>query len=221
MILVVTGLRREARIAESPFAITVSGGGDQDGLRRRIDAALLAPVRGIVSFGIAGALSPALRPGDCVLATAIVDGKQTFPCDEAWRNRVAQEFAGTKTGAITGTDSILATAAEKSAWFQKTGAIAADMESHVAARAADTRGLPFLAIRTISDASTRALPSAALSAMKPGGGLDALAVARSILADPAQIPGLIRTGRESEKAFSALLRCRRVIGVSFAFPDLG
>jgi hopanoid-associated phosphorylase len=221
MILAVTGLRREARIVESPLIRTISGGGDGVSLKRQLDAALREPVKGIVSFGVAGALASALQPGDCVLASQIVDNGETFMCETSWLRDAARRMPDAQIGAIAGSATILSTAAQKSELYRKTGAIAADMESQLVARAARARGLPFLAIRTISDAADRALPPAALAALKPDGGLDAWAIARSLLTRPRQIPDLMRTGRESEKAFAALLRSRNLLGRLLAFPDLG
>jgi len=221
MLLAVTGLRREARIAESECVKAISGGGDRTSLEAQLALALQEPMQGIVSFGIAGALAPTLKPGDCVIASHVIDGETVYDCNAAWLNAVAARMSDAQIGAIAGSQFILADIAAKEALFAKTGASAVDMESHVAARAARERALPFLAIRTISDAADRALPPAALAALKPDGALDIAGIARSLLAKPAQIPALIRTGRESEQAFVALFRCLDLLGRLFAFPDLG
>jgi hopanoid-associated phosphorylase len=220
-LLVVTGLRREANIAAREHIVTVSGGGNRESLERQIAAALDNPIRGIVSFGIAGALAPHLKPGDCIVASHVIDGDQIFSCDEAWLRAVAAKLPDAQIATMAGTDSILADVAGKTALYARTGAAAADMESHIAARAARAKNLPFIVLRTISDGADRALPPATLAALKPDGTLDAFAIARSLLAKPGQIPSLIRTGRESEQAFAGLLRCRGRLGPLFAFPDLG
>jgi hopanoid-associated phosphorylase len=221
MLLVVTGLTREARIAASDFAQTICGGGNEARLNERLNAALRKPFRGIVSFGVAGALAPALKPGDCVLASQVFDGDDIHVCNGAWLKAAAARMPDAQIGAIAGSQKILARIPDKAALYRKTGALAVDMESQIASRAARKHNLPFLGVRTISDASDRALPPAALVAIKPDGRLDGFAIARSILARPTQIPDLIRTGRESEKAFAALLRSRSLLGRLFAFPDLG
>ena len=114
--------------------------------------------------------------------------------------------------AIAGSRTILADVDAKAALLRRTGAAAVDMESHIAARAARDHGLPFVAVRTISDGAYHTLPPAALVALKPDGRIDFPALVRSLLAQPAQIPGLIRTARKSERAFAALLRCRSLLG---------
>jgi adenosylhomocysteine nucleosidase len=221
MLLAVTGLRREARIVESADVTAISGGGSRVSLQQQIDIALRSPISGIVSFGIAGALAPGLKPGDCIIASRVIDASEAFPCDAVWLKEVASRMPDAHVGAIAGSPTILADIGDKAALYSNTGAAAVDMESHIAARAAREHGLPFIAIRTISDAAERALPPAALAALKPDGGIDMFAIARSILARPAQIPALIRTGRESEKAFAALFRCLGLLGPRLAIPDVG
>jgi adenosylhomocysteine nucleosidase len=220
-LLAVTGLRREARIVASDSVIAISGGGDRDSLTWQIESALRAPVRGIVSFGIAGALAPALEPGDLVIASCVIHGNETFPSHAGWLKAIMARLPDAHLEAIAGSHTMLTNAAEKSALYRMTGAAAVDMESHIAARAAQRRGLPFVAIRTISDAAERALPPAALAALKPDGGVDIFGVARSLVARPAQIPALIRTARESERAFAALLGCLSLLGPRLACPDTG
>lgn len=221
MLLAVTGLRREARIVENDFVLAVSGGGNRASLERQIETALRSGISGIISFGVAGALAPELKPGDCIVASGIVDGDQTFSCDENWFQAVAIRLPEKRIATIAGSQSILADSGQKHALHLKTGAAAVDMESHIAARAARARSLPFITIRTISDAADRVLPPAALSALKPDGKIDMFGVVQSLIARPGQIPALVRTASESERAFAALLRCFRLLGPRLAFPDLG
>lgn len=221
MLLAVTGLRREARIVQSDAVMSVSGGGDRTSLERQLAEALREPVKGVVSFGLAGGLAPMLGPGDCVFATRVIDGDETFACNPRWLAAALQRFPEAQSGAILGSYTAIADAAQKARLFQATGALAVDMESHIAARAARDCGLPFIAIRAISDGAAHTLPPAALSALKPDGGIDAFGVTRSLLARPQQIPALIRTARESEKAFATLFRCFDRLGRFLAFPDLG
>jgi hopanoid-associated phosphorylase len=214
-ILVATGLQREGRILRGAGLRVVLGGGDHARLAAELDQAAPA-ARGIISIGIAGALAPGLRPGDWVVADA-VDGMAT---DAAWAARLADAI-GAARGAIAGSDTMLADAAGKAALHRATGALAVDMESHVAARAAVRHGLPFAAARVISDAAARSLPPAARVGMRPDGGMDLPAVLRSLLADPRQLPALIRTGLDAERAFRALLRGRHRLGPGLGGPMLG
>lgn len=215
MILAATGLMREARILRGPGVRVIPGGGDQQRLEAELDQA--APeAAGIISIGIAGALASGLRPGDWVVADAVGE----VPADPGWTARLAEALSA-RRGSIVGADAMVAEAAGKAALHQATGALAVDMESHVAARVAQRHGLPFAAARVISDAADRTLPRAARVGMRPDGAMDLYAVLRSLAADPRQLPALIRTGIEAERAFRALLRSHHRLGPGLAGPVLG
>jgi adenosylhomocysteine nucleosidase len=64
------------------------------------------------------------------------------------------------------------------------------------------------------------LPPAVLVGMKSDGGMDLPAVLRSLLANPGQLPALIRTGLEAERGFRALLGGHRRLGPRLGGPDL-
>jgi adenosylhomocysteine nucleosidase len=113
------------------------------------------------------------------------------------------------------------TTAEKADLHQTTGALAVDMESHIVARVAQRRHLPFTATRVICDPAHHALPPAARIAMKADGGIDLAAVLRSLLAQPSQLPALALTGWEAERSFRSLLRGHRRLGPGLCGPDLG
>jgi hopanoid-associated phosphorylase len=213
-IIAATGLLREARILASPGVEVVPGGGDAARLEAALDR--LAPgARGIISIGIAGALAPGLRPGDWVVAEAVL-GDGTIATDAAWAARLAAALPGARLGTMLGQDTMAAEAAEKAALHRATGALTVDMESHVAARVARRHGLPLAAARVVSDAAGRTLPPAARLGMRPDGGMDLPAVLRALLASPGQLPALVRTGWEAERAFRALLRGHRLAGPGLA-----
>ena len=177
-------------------------------------------VRGIISIGIAGALSPSLNAGDSVVASAILADGMRLETDTAWATHLRQTLRDTVSGTITGAEKIAATAEEKSAIYRQTGADAVDMELHVAARIAHERSMPFVALRAISDRADHTLPHAARVAMKPSGGIALGRVLQSVVSRPHQIPALVRTNRETEKAFSALLRCLDALEPGFSCPYL-
>lgn len=221
MILIATGLKREARILAGPDATVVAGGGDSARLESEL-AAAIAGATGIVSMGLCGALAEGLRPGDWVVADSVRfrGDEQSFKCNPAWTARLARGL-GARTGAVIGSGAIIADAAEKRAAQAETGALAVDMESHVAATVAARYGLPFAVARVVSDASDRSLPKAAQAGMAADGSMDVGAVIRALAADPRQLPDLLRVGREAEVAFRALGRGRHLLGPGIGRPDLG
>jgi hopanoid-associated phosphorylase len=209
-ILAVCGLQRERHILGKPGVEVAVGAGDLD--RLAVDK------RGVISIGIAGALAPGLRPGTWVVAAAVRDGGDLLPTDPDWTARLIERLPAVERGTLLGLDAIAATAAQKAELYRKSGAIAVDMESHLAARVAHRHGLPFAAARVISDAAHRTLPKAARVGMRLDGGVDIPAVLGSLLVQPWQLPALLRTGWEAEQAFRALLRGHRMLGVGLAGP---
>ncbi len=223
MILVACGLQREANILRGLGVIAIPGGGD----RARLEAVLEGQAAGaamIVSAGIAGALDPALKAGDVVIdlpeysredgnpesqamAPVALDPRVRGGTEEMIRAALPQALYGQ----IIGQDHIAATAAEKAALYAATGALAVDMESHIAAQVAARHGLPFLAIRTISDTADESLPPAALVGMNPDGSMALGKVLASLARQPGQLPALIRTGQSVEAAFRALKKVAAAI----------
>jgi hopanoid-associated phosphorylase len=222
MIVAVTGLVREARIVRGKRVVTLTGGGDALGLKRQLDTVLPeGGVSGVISIGIAGGLSPDLRPGHVVIGSEVVIGTERYETDADWLQRMWRAIPRSKPGIVAGSDSVIMHRPEKTALYERTGAVAVDMESHIAARAAHQYKKPFAVLRVVCDPGDRTLPPAALIAMKPDGSVDTQAVLRSVIAHPQQIPGLLYLARDSATAFRTLLRCRNFLGDGLAGPDLG
>ena len=210
----------EARIVAGPRVLAVSGTGDALVLERALKAAVAKQVSAIISFGVAGGLAPGLAAGSKLVARAIIseDGARYYS-DPAWSRRLADALGGATIGDIAGVDAPVAGCAEKRALHSKTGAHAADTESHVAARIAAAYGLPFAAFRVVADPADRQLPHAALVAVRPDGSIALGAIAGSILRDPRQVPQLLRIALDARAAFAALFRGRKVIAGTLGFSD--
>jgi adenosylhomocysteine nucleosidase len=210
----------EARIVAGPRVLAVSGTGDALVLERALKAAVAKQVSAIISFGVAGGLAPGLAAGSKLVARAIIseDGARYYS-DPAWSRRLADALGGATIGDIAGVDAPVAGCAEKRALHNKTGAHAADTESHVAARIAAAYGLPFAAFRVVADPADRQLPHAALVAVRPDGSIALGAIAGSILRDPRQVPQLLRIALDARAAFAALFRGRKVIAGTLGFSD--
>jgi hopanoid-associated phosphorylase len=206
-VLAVVGLQREAKLV-ARYATVVTP--------RSLDAA--PAVTAIISIGIAGALAPDLAVGDVVIAERVVTANEIFETDAKWTARLAGALPNARIGALLGRGAIAESAEIKAMLRESTGADAVDMESHLAARAAMERGVPFAALRVISDGADHSLPPAALVAMKPDGSIALGCVLLSVLRKPSQIPALIRTGGESEKAFAVLERCVGALGSNLRGP---
>jgi adenosylhomocysteine nucleosidase len=224
-VLIVTGLQREASIAAGPGITVVCSSSNPRQLRELMTTFDPASVRGIVSFGVAGGLDPELKSGDVVVATEIVAS------DKRWRavssmgdNLVSLPGRGRQkivSGILAGSEDVVLGQASKVALRAATGAAAVDMESHIAAAYAEDNGLPFAAVRVISDPASRALPALAMDALKPDGKVDVWKVMRGIAANPTAIPALVFAGRDFNRALRSLSGCRRLLlGGSLVSADL-
>src|SRR5579872_7341333 len=140
-VLAVTGLSKEAEMAGVAGVVAVAGGGDADGLAAKLNA-LHGDISGVISIGLAGALSPLLQVGDVVIADQVITGTEKWDCHEGWRVRLMSRLSHAHQGRLFGSDVIIAQAETKSGLHRTTGALAVDMESQVAARFAAARNLP-------------------------------------------------------------------------------
>lgn len=219
-VIAVTGLKTEARIIAGPRVLPISCGGDSAGLARALEKAVAKNPSAIISFGVAGGLAPGLAPGSKLVARSIIaeDGAR-YHGDPVWSKRLSGLLGGVMIADIAGVDAPLAGHEEKHALHLKTGAHAADMESHIAARIAAAYNLPFAAYRVVADPAHRRLPHAALVALKPDGSVAFGAIAQSLLRDPSQIPQLLRTAHDAQAAFLALFRSRKLLASALGFSE--
>jgi len=164
----------------------------------------------LISFGVAGALDPQLRPGDLLVADTIVSGDgNRYDTTPAWSDGVARTFEAATTvrrGVIATTETPIITAEAKRSTGRALGAIAVDMESARVAAAAARGGIPFIAIRAIGDPASRDLPKAALAGLAPDGATRPAAVIAQLALRPWDLLSLIQLGKETARALKTLRR---------------
>jgi hopanoid-associated phosphorylase len=219
MIAVICGMRSEAALLPRGTAFACTGGN----AARAYDEAqrLLAEgAAGLLSFGIAGGLDPALRPGDLIVGTGVVVGDHTLPCDAAWAERLHAAVPGAKPGAIYGAANAVTFPAEKDSLFRRTRAVAVDLESAGMALACAEAGRPCAVLRAIADPASRAIPPSALKGLTPMGRIDSLPVLRSLLANLGEAGGLMRLGMETRTALGSLADAARRLGPALGFEAL-
>src|SRR5262249_57543705 len=105
LLIIVVGLAFEARIAAGPGMHVVCGG-DSRHLSATLAAAiaearmLFGDCPGIISFGVAGGLAPQLRPGACVIGSAILSGSNRMPTNHIWSQQLLQTFPAPVSGIL-------------------------------------------------------------------------------------------------------------------------
>jgi adenosylhomocysteine nucleosidase len=218
-VVVVCGLAMEAKIAAGTDTVVVCSG-DRKSLTAELQDAVTATTRGIVSFGLAGGLTLAMRPGACVVANAVLALNEAFTADPDWADRMLARLPTAMHADLAAVDRPRQLPSEKRALHTRTGAVAVDMESHVAARVARERKLPFAALRVVVDPAEQIVPKAAVAGHRPDGTADVRAVMSALWERPSDLPAVLRLAFDAWTASRALLRCRRQLGNGFALLDV-
>src|SRR5438045_9608015 len=216
-VLCTSGLAAEARVARAAGFQVVGGAGCTERVTALVtDASRDATC--LVSFGVAGGLSPHLKPGHVILAAEVIGDDHHWRPNERFQQQIRGLGGriGALEGAVLGSRAILATEDDKMRAWRETGAVAVDLESAIVARAAAAAGIPFLVLRTIADPSTRDLPPAALIPLAENGTPAFIRVAAEVVRRPQQIASLFRLAREARQALTALAGPARALRLAFA-----
>ena len=167
---------------------------------------------GLVSWGMAGGLDPALQAGMICLPSVIVSrAGASFTTADRWRQRVLDVIGPGRPvvgGRLLTSAVAIGDVAGKIAAFRDTGAAAVDMESLAVAEVAVAHGLPFLSVRAIVDTAADELPRAVLDASSDG----PLCLSRlllGVLRSPPQILPLLRLARRYSAATRSLAAVAR------------
>jgi hopanoid-associated phosphorylase len=217
MVLVISGMTSEESIAlADPGTVSVLSGGDAATLQKNLAAIDPASIKAVISFGVAGALNPALKAGNIVIADHVITDDGTLYTTDAAVSAAA--YAPLKkhrltvfSGAMVGSALEHYTSQDKAALFAKTGATAVDMESGAAAAYAQAHNLPFAVIRTISDPQSLSFPKAVRDALQPDGSIDFSAVLADLFQDPSQLGSLIEVAFDAMDAFARLQRVGHLV----------
>jgi adenosylhomocysteine nucleosidase len=96
---VVTGLKSEAKLLKGLGLTCVSTGGQAREARRKIDHLIAEGATGLVSFGIAGALSPELRTGDLIVADMVAnDIGEVWQTHQPWLDALLASIEPVRNG---------------------------------------------------------------------------------------------------------------------------
>jgi adenosylhomocysteine nucleosidase len=209
----VTGLVQEARIAAGPGMAVICSSSDPHQLRALLTVFDPTTIRGVISFGVAGGLDPSLKSGDVVVADEVMAGENRWLAGFALNDDLIGRLTvglGRRVvrGGLAGVEDVVVAQASKGALRNETGAAAVDMESHIAAAYATEAGLPFAALRVISDPASRALPALARNAIKPNGDIDLGMILRGVVRNPRTLRALVSTGIDFNRALRSLRGCR-------------
>jgi adenosylhomocysteine nucleosidase len=165
-------------------------------------AAVFRP-EAVISTGFCGALDPALRVADVVVATSVAAADLRYP---ALPVATAPHH---HSGVVCSIDHVAQTADEKRR-LRASGAIAVEMEAAGVAARAQARGLPFYCIRVVTDLAGETMANDFNAVLRADGHFDTMVILREALRRPlARLPELCRLRQRS-------VRAARVLGDFFA-----
>ena len=173
-------------------------------------------VEALLSFGVAGGLDPALKPGTLLLSERVLVDGTAIPVDTVWRDRWAAMMPSALGGTLLSVDGAVESPVIKERLHSETGAIAIDMESGWVARVARDRKVPFLVARAVADRASDAVPNYALDALDSAGKPRVGVVLWGLIRQPWTLPNLLSLGRGSVLAHRALLTA---VEATMADPD--
>jgi adenosylhomocysteine nucleosidase len=148
----------------------------------------------VVLAGFGGALDPDLVVGDVIIARDVIDQIGVIrPCH-------ASPHA---TGRVLTVDRLIASIEEKAALAKAHQATVCDMESSVVADLCAAAGVPFVAVRAISDTARQPL-SPTLDRLIVNGRVSIAAAARAVVAEPTILRDFHRLHRDTRMAAQRL-----------------
>ena len=227
---IITGVRREADclagldLDGEAVDIRVAGADPQRATELAFDAAAKG-AKGLLSFGLCGALDPDLPAASILLPSRVIAaGGRALTCDPDWTGRLAEALGDMVTQAdvtLAHTTVIVAGPRRKSVLRANTGAAAVDMESYAVGQAARKAGVPFAIIRAVSDTAETRLPEWTDEIVSSSGGTNGLRLLKNLATHPGDFGKLLALGRGSTRALKRLRAVADRLGTGFAFEGEG
>lgn len=167
------------------------------GAERHTAAAIADGAVAAISTGFCGGLDPSLSVGDVVVPERVVDAVtgETFACDPS-----LVVGAGQPGGTLVTTPRVVTDPAARAA----LDGVAVDMESAGIARACAHAGVPFAAIRAVTDRAGDVLPEMD-GVVDSTGHVHGLAMARRLATHPGEITAWARLARGAGAARRGLV----------------
>ena len=165
-------------------------------------------VDGLVSWGIAGAISHSINSGDMVIARSVINHRNIYSTSREWQKKIISHFKDSSykifNGDVVSTEKICTSFEEKIKLFRKTKALAIDMESAGIAEIAMASNLDFIIIRAIADNADSNIPEAVIKNIDNFGRINIGRFLVYCLFHPAQIYELILLAISYKKALCVL-----------------
>ncbi len=222
---IITGVLREAAclsaLADDHQLMVRVAGADPRRATELAAELVTAGVDGLMSFGLCGGLDPNLEAGDIILPSKIIAAEgRSISCDADWTGHLQSGLGPlvvNAEGIIAHSAVIVAGPRRKAVLRATTGADAVDMESYAVAREAKRAGVPFAAIRAVSDTAETRLPEWTDEIVSTAGGTDGVRLLKNLARHPGDIGKLLTLGRGSTRALKMLRKAGQMLGREMAF----
>jgi len=209
-VLVVTAMPREAKALRALGAVAC---GTRAAAGCTLDALLRArPPAAVVITGVCGGLDPSLRPGDAILASALLaSGRPDLAPGaallDAARSALRSGAVRFVTSPVLTVDAPLTPRPARTGAWNAYGAVAVDMETYDLAAAASARGAPWLALRVVLDPTHHELPPS----LRAWSGETDRQVALRALGRPLEWPAYLRLALQWRIAAASLRRAAPIV----------
>ncbi len=190
-----------------PIVLVRSGMGRERARRALVEIADKWDLKEVISIGYAGALDPSLEVGDLVVADKVVGMDSAGPAEEMKTYSLDKEIFNTTEAVrqriLLTVDRIAATPQEKKELREKYSAVAVDMETSALAEEAQTRNLPFISVRAITDTADQELIDCS-HLVAENGDVSKLKASWHVLTHPGDLKGMIDLGKQAKLATANL-----------------
>ena len=193
------------------------------GMKNAFSAALWLSEKGVAAlgcFGVSGGLNPRLKTGDMVFADAVFEEqddefsliwkKYGSHFEETFKCIAAKGLPIQRGPIITARKPVLDTAGKR-ALFDRTNALAVDMETAAVVRAANQSGLSFFAIRSICDPADVFVPEALFQCVDEKGAPRLFHLLWRIIQKPSLIFNLVSMKRNFDAALTGAAHVRHCL----------
>ncbi|HVY12621.1 MAG TPA: hypothetical protein VHB73_03545 [Alphaproteobacteria bacterium] len=205
MLGIVCGFESEARVARLFTPLVACSGALENVARAGAERLVQQGATTLLSFGVAGGLSPNLTPKNLVIGNRVTDADgRSWRCDEKLVEVLATALPQAKKGGVFGSKVLIPSPQQKHPLFDRTGCLIVDMESQAVAEVASRHPIRFAVLRGLSDTVDESFPPAALAGIKPDGSMNLGGILLSLLKQPGQFPALMRLGKNTKLALKNL-----------------
>jgi adenosylhomocysteine nucleosidase len=192
--------RHTGRVGAVEIVATMTGIGTRPAAETAERVLASESVDHVMVVGIAGGVGDAVRVGDIVVPTVVVDG----PSGREYR---PAKLPGVDARGRLVTSDDFHVDSEELERLEADGVIALDMETAAVAAVCERAGCQWSAVRAISDmANDHPIGEAVLNLARPDGSANVPGLLRFVITHPRKLRHLVQLGRDSQAAAKVAAR---------------